>query len=243
MAFLREPSGSREPVLRAPASVVGLIGVIVAMHLLRVLAPDWLASALLSHLALVPALYSDAWLAAHPGVAGSAIARAIPFVGYAFVHANTTHLVVNCLWLLAFGPPVARRLGALRFLAFFLVCGVAGAVAHVVANWASEDAAIGASGAIAGVMAASLRIVWLGDPFARREGAPLLPLTARQILTFTVLWVSLNVLTGVTGLGAMRGLELVAWQAHLGGYFAGLFLIALFDPRPPTDAPDLPAAA
>ena len=68
MAFLREPSGSREPVLRAPASVVGLIGVIVAMHLLRVLAPDWLASALLSHLALVPALYSDAWLAAHPGL-------------------------------------------------------------------------------------------------------------------------------------------------------------------------------
>jgi len=243
MAFLKEPGGHREPMLRAPASVVGLIALIVAAHLVRVFAPPWIADAMLTHLALVPAFYSHTWLTVHPGIAGPAIARALPFVGYALVHANATHLIVNCLWLLAFGAPAARRLGTVRFLFFFLVCGVAAAAAHVAANWGSEDAAIGASGAIAGVMAASLRIVWLGDPFARRDDAPLLPLYTRQILTFSALWTGVNLLTGLTGLGAMRGLELVAWQAHLGGYFAGLFLVALFDPRPRVPTPDLPAAA
>jgi membrane associated rhomboid family serine protease len=71
----------------------------------------------------------------------------------------------------------------------------------------------------------------------------LLPLYTRQILTFSALWAGVNLLTGLTGLGAMRGLELVAWQAHLGGYFAGLFLIALFDPQPRFRAPNLPAGA
>ena len=184
---------------------------------------------MLVHLALVPAVYSPAWLAAHPGFDMSWIGDAIPFVGYIFLHANATHLIINCLWLLAFGPPVARRLGTVRFLLFFLVCGAAGAAAHVASNWGSEDAAIGASGAIAGIMAAGLRVVWLADPFLPREQAPLLPLRARQIIAFSTMWVILNVLSGVTGFGSLRGLELVAWQAHLGGYFAGLFLLPLFD--------------
>jgi len=165
-----------------------------------------------------------------------------PFFGYVFLHANYTHLAINCAWLLAFGAPVARRLGAVRFLLFFFVCGAAGALAHVASNWGSQDAAIGASGAIAGVMAAGLRIVWLGDPFARREDAPLLPFRARQVLTFSALWVGLNLLTGLTGVGSLQGLELIAWQAHLGGYFAGLFLIGLFDPWRLQDAPTSPVA-
>ena len=230
MAFLQEPRGPREPVLRAPASVIALIGVIVAAHIARVFGPPVFSVAMLERLALIPAVYSPAWLAAHPGVAEAWFGRAVPLVGYIFLHANATHLIINCLWLLAFGPPVARRLGAVRFLLFFLVCGVAGAIAHVASNWGSEDAAIGASGAIAGIMAAGLRVVWLGDPSLPRERAPLLPLHARQIVAFSIMWVILNVLSGVTGFGSLRGLELVAWQAHLGGYFAGLFLLPLFDP-------------
>src|SRR5258706_4890461 len=148
MAFLQEPKRPREPVLRAPASVLGLIGVIVTAHLVRVLGPDWLSNQMLSWLALIPAFYSKAWLIAHPGVAG--LPLALPLVGYIFVHANFTHLIINCFWLLAFGPPVARRLGTWRFLPFFLVCGVAAAFAHLASNWGSQDAAIGASGAIAG---------------------------------------------------------------------------------------------
>jgi membrane associated rhomboid family serine protease len=231
MAFLKEPERAREPVLRAPASVIVLIGVILAAHVARVFSPDWFGNEMLDRGALIPALYSNAWVAAHPGIDASLVARAIPFLGYIFLHANATHVIFNCLWLLAFGPPVARRLGAFRFVLFFLVCGVIAGAAHVATNWGSEDAAIGASGAVAGIMAAGLRVVWLGDPFAPREAAPLLPLRTRQILTFSALWVVLNVVSGLTGLGTMKGLELIAWQAHLGGYFAGLFLVPLFDWR------------
>jgi membrane associated rhomboid family serine protease len=239
MAFLMEPRRRREPVLRAPASVIGLIGVIVAAHLLRVFGPPALSDAMLNRLALVPAIYSGGWLGAHPQVTVSLLDRALPFVGYVFLHANYTHLAINCAWLLAFGAPVARRLRTWRFLAFFFVCGAAGALAHVASNWGSQDAAIGASGAIAGIMAAGLRIVSLGDPFGQRENAALLALNTRQVVTFSILWVGLNLLTGLTGIGTLQGLELVAWQAHLGGYFAGLFLVRLFDPPRPQGAPEV----
>src|SRR5690348_6290085 len=116
MAFLQEPRRPHEPVLRAPSVVIGLIGAIVAAHIARIFGPSTLSTWMLVHLALVPAVYSPAWLAAHPGFDMSWIGDAIPFVGYIFLHANATHLIINCLWLLAFGPPVARRLGTVRFL-------------------------------------------------------------------------------------------------------------------------------
>src|SRR5689334_8599588 len=117
MAFLREPS-VREPILRAPLVVLGLIALIVAAHLVRVLAPPNISDAILTHLAFMPARYL-AWPEHFVDVA----IAALPFVGYIFVHANWTHLIVNCLWLLAFGSPVARRFHALPFLALFLVSG------------------------------------------------------------------------------------------------------------------------
>src|SRR5258708_37232823 len=115
MAFLQEPRGGREPVMRAPASVIGLIGVIVAAHVVRVIGPDWFSAAVLGRLALIPALYSTAWLAAHPGIDASLFDPAVPFGGYIFLHANAPHLILNCLWLLACWAPAARRLGSWRF--------------------------------------------------------------------------------------------------------------------------------
>src|SRR5215831_10264114 len=219
MAFLREPDSKREPLFSAPLVVLVLIALLVAAHLVRVLSPANFSDAMLTHLAFLPTRYL-----AMPGDADELAAAAVPFVGYVFVHANATHLIVNSLWLLAFGAPVARRFHALPFLGLFVVSGILAALAHLAANWGSEDAAIGASGAIAGIMAAGIRTVWLADPFGRREGWPLLPLKSRQVLTFSLFWVVVNVLTGLTGIGTLPGLELVAWQAHIGGYFAGLLL-------------------
>lgn len=224
MAFLREPVSRREPLFRAPLVLIGLIALLVAAHVARVLAPADFSDAMLMRLAFLPARY----LVPPENAAGIAQA-AIPFVGYLFLHANATHLIVNCLWLLAFGAPVARRFRALPFLVLFLLSGIAGALAHLAANWGSQDAAIGASGAIAGIMGAGIRAVWLADPMGRREGWPLLPLKSRQVVLFSLFWVIANVLTGLTGLGALPGLELVAWQAHIGGYLAGLLLSGPMD--------------
>jgi len=223
MAFLREPS-DREQILRAPLVVLGLIALIVAAHLVRVLAPPNISDAILTHLAFMPARYL-AW----PEHFADVAAAALPFVGYIFVHANWTHLIVNCLWLLAFGSPVARRFHALPFLGLFLLSGIAAALAHLAGNWGSQDAAIGASGAIAGIMGAGIRMVSMADPLGRLEGGPLQSLMSRQVLIFSFIWVLANTITGLTGLGALPGLELVAWQAHIGGYLAGLLLAGPMD--------------
>jgi membrane associated rhomboid family serine protease len=221
MAFLKEAE-TREPIFRAPSSLLVLIGVIVVAHLVRVFSPPQFSEAMLMHLALIPARYAPL---SHPALPGSFLDGAVPFVGYIFLHANAAHLIFNCLWLLAFGTPVSRHLGVWRFLVLFFVSGIAGGVAHVATNWGSLDSAIGASGAIAGVMGAAIRLVWLNDPFSAREGGPVLPLLQRQVLVFTAVWIVSNVVAGLTGLGTLPGLQNIAWQAHIGGYLAGLLLV------------------
>ena len=119
MAFLQDSRPPSQPLLNAPASVLWLIGAILMAHAVRVLLPrDW-ADVILTDYAFIPARYAGA------GAAESFLQQAIPFVSHIFLHANLGHVLVNSLWLLAFGPVVARRLGAVKFLLFFLFCGVA----------------------------------------------------------------------------------------------------------------------
>jgi membrane associated rhomboid family serine protease len=225
MAFLKEAE-SREPIFRAPSSLIVLIGVIVVAHLVRVLSPAPFSDAMLEHLAFIPGRYSPF---AHPALPGSVFDGVVPFVGYIFLHANAAHLILNSLWLLAFGAPVARRFGWVLFLALFFLSGIAGAAAHLAGNWGSMDPAIGASAAIAGVMGAGIRLVGLSDPSGPREKGPVLPLMRRQVIVFSIVWVIANIVAGTTGLGTLPGLENVAWLAHIGGYFAGLLLTGPLD--------------
>lgn len=119
MAFLQsEPP--REPFLHAPASVLWLIGALVLAHVARVAAPAALSDDLLTQYAFIPARYGASF-----GTSGL-FGLMAPFVSYMFLHADFVHLGVNCVWLLAFGPIVARRYGTMLFLLFFAVCGVAG---------------------------------------------------------------------------------------------------------------------
>ncbi len=88
------------------------------------------------------------------------------FVTYSLIHADWTHFGVNAVWLLPFGSAVARRFGALRFLAFFAVTAAAGAAMHLVTHAGEQFPMIGASAAISGTMAAAMR-------FAFQRGGPL----------------------------------------------------------------------
>ena len=78
--------------------------------------------------AFIPARYSAQFLAATMPIPAAGWREAVPFVSYMALHNDFTHLAINSLWLLAFGPIVARRFGGLLFLLFFLVCGLAGAL-------------------------------------------------------------------------------------------------------------------
>ena len=219
MAFLQSES-SREPFLHAPASVLWLIGLLVLVHVARAVAPPALSEYLLTQYAFVPARVSGSF-----GASGL-LGLTVPFVSHMFLHADFVHLGVNCVWLLAFGPIVARRYGTLLFYLFFLVCGLAGAAVFLALDWGSSAGVIGASGAISGLMAAGIRMYpWQGAPGAR----PLAPIFSSQILLFTGIWLVTNLIFGLTGIGAGGEIQQIAWQAHLGGYFAGLILAGVFD--------------
>jgi len=232
MAFL-QPHAPRQPIFRAPAVVILLILLLVASHVARTLLPPERSLAWINQYAFIPARYSPAFLSQHGIDGGSLIDRGLPFLTYMLLHNDYTHLAINSLWLLAFGPIVARRFGPVLFLLFFIICGVAGAATHLAFNWGSLEAVIGASAAISGLMAAGIRLLPTERPPWAANGPPaeaaMLPLWSRQIILFTLIWVVLNVVAGFTGFGMAGEVGLIAWQAHLGGYAAGLLLSGPFD--------------
>jgi membrane associated rhomboid family serine protease len=241
MAFLQS-APPRQPIFRVPQVVMWLIAGLSLAHAARVIASPARSLAIISAYAFVPARYSHAFMAAHPGQAGTFWDLAVPFISYMGLHSDFTHLAVNCLWLLAFGPTVARRFGTPLFLAFFIICGVAGAATHLAFNWGSPMPVVGASGAISGLMAAAVRMLPQAQPWAVPGEAPLAPIFSRPILVFSAVWAAINVLAGLTGLGFGGDSGLIAWQVHLGSFAVGLVLCGPFDRLRPR-GPGLPLEA
>jgi membrane associated rhomboid family serine protease len=204
--------------------------------------------------AFIPARYASDTAAT--GFSGGFGADLWTFFTYAFLHADLMHLGFNLAWLLPFATALARRFGAWRYSLFMLVTAAAGAFAHLVTHWGALEPMIGASAAISGAMAAAMRFVFAqGGPFAAFRGgaAPVHQLPAVPLLTtlrdprfllFLVLWLGLNALfgSGTVSFGTEAGQE-VAWQAHVGGFFAGLFLFAAFDPALPQAELDTEASS
>ena len=215
----------RQPFLRAPPAVVWLVLFLLCAHAARVVFFAGAETSWFFEYGLVPARYSHSYLVSHGVNPGNILDRALPFVTYMFLHANFTHVVANSVWLLAFGPVVARRFGTWLFLAFFLVCGIAGAGLHLAWNWGSDSPVIGASAAVSGLMAAAFRML----PLPPAAGRALAPILSARILLWSALWAIVNVVAGLTGFGTGGHVEVVAWQAHMGGYAAGLFLAGPFN--------------
>ncbi|MFZ0850609.1 MAG: rhomboid family intramembrane serine protease, partial [Hyphomicrobiaceae bacterium] len=131
-----------EPIFNVPGVVLVLLGLCCVVHVLRWLLPGdedaWLTAAL----AFIPMRLVSGVAMQLPG---GETATVTSFVTHLFVHGDTTHLLVNMAWLLAFGSPVARRTDAVRFLAFFFVCGIAGTLFYIVVNGRVLTLVVGAS--------------------------------------------------------------------------------------------------
>ena len=219
MAFLH-PGPARQPALHAPAIVLWLIGALVAAHAGRMALDPAQSADIITSYAFIPARY------AFPG---SLWDQAVPFVSHLFLHGDWPHVVMNALWLLAFGPIVARRFGGPLFILFFLLCGIAGAATFLLFNWGGMDPVVGASGAVSGLMAAGLRMMPGMFAWAQPGEPGLAPILSRPILSFTAIWMALNLAVGLIGGGFLGADGAIAWQAHMGGYLAGLLLASLFD--------------
>jgi membrane associated rhomboid family serine protease len=160
-------------------------------------------------------------------------------VTYAFLHAGWEHVIFNALWLLVFGSPVMQRFGPLRFAPFFAITAAAAAVAHALNNPTDVSVLVGASGAVSGLTAAALRFAFVGPgfglgygPHVIRQPAPplLVALQDRRVLVFVAVWFGLNLMAGL-GIPVAGSVDVrIAWEAHVGGFLAGLLVFPLFDP-------------
>jgi membrane associated rhomboid family serine protease len=144
-----------------------------------------------------------------------------------FLHGSWLHLLGNMWFLWIFGNNIEDSMGHARFVAFYLVCGVAAALAQVLASPASPIPMVGASGAISGVMGAYLLLYPRVRVFAIVPIGIIPVSIALPAWTMLVYWMVIQVGGGLVGLlGEERGG--VAFWAHAGGFAAGFALIKLF---------------
>ena len=260
----------REPIFAVPTVIVALLAALIAAYavfdfldpttqdaalrdfaflpgrLTLAIWPERLSD-LLARVTNDPNALAEATLLRHYHLAPGA-ARPWTLLTYAFMHGSWTHVLINSVWLVAFGPPVARRFGAPRFLAFFALTAVAGALSHWAFYQLDFAPLIGASAADSAMMAAATRFIFEpGAPLGSQQGVslsadqtdslrPAPPLAQllrqRRPLGFIAIWMATNVIFGAGAqiLGASD--SPIAWVAHIGGFVAGLVAFPLFD-RPP----------
>lgn len=230
---------AQPPVFNLPNVIVWLGAGLVAIHVVRaLLLPATYDNILLYYAGFWPVKY----LALASLSTVDQLSSVWAFVSYGLLHGGATHLIFNLLWMAIFGSAVARRFGVARFLVFSALCSGGGAVAHLATHWGEAAPMIGASAAISGQMAAAIRFVFeLGGPlgaFRRSDQAayfvPAQPLGEcfrnQQVLVFVGVWFGLNLLFGLMSGGGQA--VTIAWQAHIGGFVAGLALFPLLDPVP-----------
>jgi membrane associated rhomboid family serine protease len=233
----------REPLLTLPGALTSYVVLLAVIHAVRMLLlPDNVDDLVIQTFGFIPKRYDQTLLnVSFPGGAG---AKVWTFVTYSLLHANLSHIGFNVLWLLPFGSALARRFGALRFYLFMAITAAAGALAHLVTHEHSVAPMIGASASVSGAMAAAIRFAFVQGSFlsfnrgdadaAARVPALSLSRALRngRVLAFLAVWFGVNIIFGLGSISVGVEGATVAWQAHIGGFFAGLLLFSLFDPVP-----------
>lgn len=255
----------REPIFNVPPVVLGLSALLVAIYAVFSFAGPGIQDLILRDFAFVPGRLTvslwparaiDLLIRANTDASAFVHVRAMrdlhalgggskvwTLLTYAFLHGAWSHVLLNTVWLLAFGPPVARRFGATGFLIFMGVTAIAAALAHWAVSPMDFMPLIGASGANSGLMGAAVRFMFQpGAPLGpqgygrlENDAVPAAPLKAvftdPRSRIFLVIWFGTNFIFGAfaqtLGLSEMP----VAWIAHVGGFVAGLLVFPLFDRR------------
>lgn len=223
------PIRTNVPTRDPPAAVLALIVINIGVFVQQATLPPDVGIEFIHRFALVPALFEF-----QPGVG----VRFDPLqltrlLTNTFLHGGVLHLVVNMWTLWLFGRPLQQRLGGLRFLVFYLACGAVASLAHLIFNIDSPVPALGASGAIAGVLGAFTLL----HPRARITFFTLViifplffPLPA---FLYAALWFGFQLLRGTVELSTPGVAPGIAWWAHIGGFAAGVVFAFLFVGRRP----------
>jgi membrane associated rhomboid family serine protease len=174
---------------------------------------------------LVPARYSVPHIASY----FSTGQQLFSLISFMFIHGGFWHLLGNMWFLYIFGDNIEDRLGSLRYLLFYLICGLTSGLTHVLLNLNSNVPTIGASGAIAGVMGAYFLL------FPKSRILTLIPILFIPFFIeipayfFLGFWFLLQFLSAAGTHGGAGG---IAWWAHIGGFISGMILLKLFHALP-----------
>ena len=249
--FPRDPA-RREPAINLPAPLVAFILLLLVIHAIReFLLADATDVSLLLGTGFIPAQWTVAFGWAETsellrpleeGATASDLAagqlalgryllerplRPWSLLTHAFLHGSWLHVGLNVVWLAAFGTPVLRRLGTLRFAALSVVSAIGGAAVYWLFEPHGLQLVIGASGIVSGVMGAAALFVFPARP---GEPADLRSFVRnRQALVFVGLWLVFNVAAGLFAVPVQTAGG-IAWQAHIGGLLAGMLAFPLLDP-------------
>jgi membrane associated rhomboid family serine protease len=210
------------PRSRFPFVTVALIVMNGLVFLFELSLPKGTLNDLIYLFGLVPARYTHrAWA----GFVGYPLDTYWPFVTNLFLHGGWLHIIANMWFLFLFGDNVEDRMGPVRFLLFYLAAGLAANLLYTVVSRNSTMPVIGASGAIAGVMAAYLRL------FPRARILTLVPVLFFPLffeipaVFFMLFWFFLQLLSGTAALAVARSGGGIAWWAHIGGFAIGYLLV------------------
>ncbi len=209
-----------------PIVNLSIIAVNVLVFLWQFTQGSYIEQALF-YFGIVPARYSNPELAVH----FTHLEQVLPFLTSMFLHGGILHILGNMWFLYIFGDNIEDRIGHFRYLIFYLLCGVAAGVIHLLTNWGSEIPTIGASGAIAGVMGGYVLL------FPRAKVLTLVPIffffQFFEIPAFVFLgyWLLIQIMSGSASRSDVGG---VAWWAHIGGFLAGFITVKVFEKIPRT---------
>jgi membrane associated rhomboid family serine protease len=206
--YSQAPRPVREPLLKAPWTILVLSVGLICLYVLQLVA---LSDADVKRLALSPAaLRAGHWETLFTSL---------------FLHGSWAHVLINSVAALAYGPPVARLFGtnlrgAIVFAAFYLVCGALAGLGYVALNLKDQSILVGASGAISGLLGAASRLI--------QGHGRIGPMLGSTVIGMAAAWTIVNAVLGVSGMTPGAGHMQVAWQAHVVGYAAGVLVIGAF---------------
>lgn len=216
------PIRDNNPTVRPPIVTVGLIAACVLVFLWQATLAGEAGARAAFGLGTIPAVLFQT-RSLPPAI--ELIAPELTLITSLFLHGGLMHLGFNMLYLWIFGNNIEDTLGHVRFVLFYLVCGVGATLAHAISDPTSEIPVIGASGAISGVLGAYLLLF----PHARVTVVlpfllvwPVFHLPAGIVLG---IWFVMQLLSGLAGPA-----EGVAWWAHIGGFVLGMALLFVFRP-------------
>lgn len=229
----------REPAFNLPGSLVAVLALLIVIHVVRTyLLSAYTDEFVLLHFAFIPGRY------------------AIPFseqdmgwlwgpVTYSLLHGSWEHLIFNAFWMVAFGAPVVRRIGLIRFFLFWCLCAIAAVAFHAALHWGEMILVVGASGVVSGLMGAAARFVFspsgrISRQFAHHNRRLTIreALSNRSVLVFSGIWFLTNFLIGFGQIFGSGAGGAIAWEAHIGGFLFGFLCFPLFDVATPENRRD-----